>query len=264
MLQHSFTDQLSRVIQINFPPRRIISLVPSQTELLFDLGLDTEVIGVTKFCTHPDGKVQGKTKVGGTKNLNLDLIRSLQPDIIIANKEENDRSQIETLMQELPVWMSDINDLNNALAMIRAVGQMVDKGEQAALLSQQIAQGFATIQPSAFKLKVAYLIWQKPYMAAGTCTFIDDMLQHCGWENTIKLDRYPEIDITELAYADVIMLSSEPYPFKQKHVDAFTKQCPRSKVILVDGEMFSWYGSRLLKAVPYFKKLMAQLNNDLI
>jgi ABC-type Fe3+-hydroxamate transport system substrate-binding protein len=266
MDRRDFVDQLGRSIGVDFPPRRIISLVPSQTELLFDLGLDTQIVGITKFCNHPAAKVKRITKIGGTKQLNLNLIRSLQPDLIIGNKEENDQGQIETLMQEFPVWMSDVLNLDGALAMINSIGLLVDRQSRSLLISRQIEQLFNVLSKTQGTLKVAYLIWQKPYMVAAKNTFIDDMLQYCGCYNAFDTERYPQVTADELysAQPDVIMLSSEPFPFKQKHVDAIQQICPKSKVILVDGEMFSWYGSRLLKAVPYFQQLISDLNNSLI
>jgi ABC-type Fe3+-hydroxamate transport system substrate-binding protein len=263
MHQRSFADQLGRSIAVNYPPKRIISIVPSQTELLFDLGLDAEIIGITKFCSHPRLKVEYRTNVGGTKKLDLELIRQLKPDLIIGNKEENEQSQIETLMQEFSVWMSDINDLEGALAMITGIGTMIDRGSQAERLATQISLQFDRLSKSADPLKVAYLIWQKPYMIAGKNTFIDDMLQRCGFVNTFNAERYPQLseDALRQGQPDVIMLSSEPYPFKEKHLQVMSKICPLSKVILVDGEMFSWYGSRLLKAVSYFEQLITSLTN---
>ncbi|MEO6521232.1 MAG: helical backbone metal receptor [Mucilaginibacter sp.] len=261
MSQQNFTDQLSRQISVNFPPKRIISLVPSQTELLFDMGLGAEIIGITKFCKYPSGKIKSKTKIGGTKKLYLDKIRNLKPDLIIGNKEENEQVQIETLMQEFPVWISDISDLRGALEMITCIGELVNRKIESAVITQQMAQRFNALHKAAKTLKVAYLIWQKPYMVAGVDTFINDMLQRCGWQNIINTDRYPVVTIHDLNEADVIMLSSEPYPFKQKHADFISTLCPQSKVILVDGEMFSWYGSRLLKAADYFEQLITALNN---
>jgi ABC-type Fe3+-hydroxamate transport system substrate-binding protein len=261
MDRQTFIDQLSRKVAVNFPPKRIISIVPSQTELLFDLGLDEEIIGVTKFCTHPADKVKNKIKIGGTKKLDLNLIRSLKPDLIIGNKEENERGQVETLMQEFPVWMSDIADLPDAIQMITGVGAIVNRADSANYMAVQIGKNFAEIPGTKTKLRVAYLIWQNPYMLAGKNTFIDDMLQRCGFANTFDIARYPEITSDELQRAnpDVIMLSSEPYPFKEKHTAAFRVIAPQSKVVLVDGEMFSWYGSHLLKAPGYFNQLISTL-----
>ncbi|MBB6108038.1 ABC-type Fe3+-hydroxamate transport system substrate-binding protein [Mucilaginibacter lappiensis] len=256
-----FHDQLNRVVSLSATPQRIISIVPSQTELLFYLGLDTEVIGITKFCIHPEDKFKALAKVGGTKQLNIDQIRALKPDLIIANKEENERSQVEELMNICQVWISDIHDLDSALEMIRTVGLLVNRETEAQALYRDIISSFAHLALPAINLSIAYFIWRKPYMVAGSGTFIDNMLQRCGLINAIDKDRYPEITPQEIIAIspDLIFLSSEPYPFKQKHIDEFKLMLPHAKVILVDGEMFSWYGSRLLYAAGYFKTIMQAL-----
>lgn len=257
-MQKEFQDQMGRTVAINFPPKRIISLVPSQTELLFDLGLDKEIVGLTKFCIHPKGAMATKTKVGGTKKLNLDLIRSLAPDLIIGNKEENERQAVETLMTEFPVWMSDISNLEDAKLAITGIGEIVDRAPEAAYLNHLIAAGFSDLQVLALQQgidkKVAYLIWKDPYMLAGRNTFINDILTINGLTNVVHADRYPQLTLDALAELkpELILLSSEPYPFKEKHILAIQNRIPESKVLLVDGEMFSWYGSRLVKAVQYF------------
>lgn len=264
-MQRSFTDQLNRTILINYPPKRIISLVPSQTELLFELGLDAEVIGITKFCIHPEAKVKGKTKTGGTKKLNLELIRSLKPDLIIGNKEENEQGQIAELMLELPVWMSDIYDLEDAKKTIGQIGELVDRQPEAAYLNHLINAGFNDLQTLAVQnnlnKSVAYLIWKNPYMFAGRNTFIDHILALNGLNNVVKQERYPEMDLASLALLkpELVFLSSEPYPFKEKHLEELRTVLPEAKVILVDGEMFSWYGSRLVKAVQYFFQFQKEL-----
>lgn len=242
-------------------PRRIISIVPSQTELLFYLDLDNEIIGITKFCTHPHDKVLSKTKIGGTKQLNIELIKELQPDLIIANKEENEQSQVEELMNICPVWISDIADLTGALNMIESVGEMVGRIEQAKALSLSITNEFKNLSNTALNLRVTYLIWRKPYMAAGTGTFIDSMLQMCGLTNAFAQKRYPEVSNEMLIDTDpdVVLLSSEPYPFSEKHVAEIKLIVPRAKIILVDGEMFSWYGSRLLLAPAYFTSVIVSI-----
>ncbi|TCD00456.1 ABC transporter substrate-binding protein [Pedobacter psychroterrae] len=264
-MQRSFTDQLGQQITITYPPKRIISLVPSQTELLFDLGLDKEVIGLTKFCIHPIEKFAARTKVGGTKKLNLELIRSLQPDLIIGNKEENQREQIEELMQEFPVWMSDIYTLEDAKQTILQIGELVDRSPEAAYLNHLITAGFNDLQTLAVQnglnKKVAYLIWKDPYMLAGRDTFIDNILALNGLSNVVKEKRYPEIALNELngLKPDLVFLSSEPYPFKEKHLQEIESILPDAKVVIVDGEMFSWYGSRLVKAVQYLFQLQKDL-----
>lgn len=253
------TDQLNRTIQLPAPPRRIISLVPSQTELLFDLGLDQEVVGITKFCIHPEQQFRKKTKVGGTKNYHFDRILALRPDLILANKEENDQEQIEQLMQHYPVWLSDVRTLEDALSMIRSVGILVGRPAPAAQLAATIQQEFDRLRSADFKpQRVAYFIWNAPLMVAASNTFIDHLLHWAGFENVFgQKARYPVITETELKEArpERILLSSEPFPFKEKHLLSFKQNCPNAVVELVEGDLFSWYGSRLLQSASYFFKL---------
>ncbi len=259
-------------------PKRIISLVPSQTELLYDLGLTEEVVGITKFCVHPEEWFRSKTRIGGTKKIDIEKIRALQPDLIIGNKEENEKEQIEMLMQEFPVWMSDIYTLKDSFDMIMRIGTITGKAQEAAILKLMIESEFRNLiafvsnQKSnisqhtshSSSLSVAYFIWKGPYMVAGSNTFIDDMLQLCGMKNVFSgtdFMRYPEISMETLKNADpqLILLSSEPYPFKEKHIIDLKGICPDATVRLVDGEMFSWYGSRLLEAPVYFRNLLQTL-----
>lgn len=239
-------------------PRRIISLVPSQTELLHDLGLADEVVGITKFCVHPESWFRTKTRVGGTKQLNLETIRSLKPDLVIANKEENLKEQVEAMAAEFPVWVSDINNLDEALTMINTIGHLTGKQKPAAYISSEIRQRFEGITKDGSKRKCCYLIWREPYMTVGGDTFISHLLEYAGFENFFgSKTRYPEIDLHELKNSDceIILLSSEPYPFKEKHITGIQSILPGIKIQLVDGEMFSWYGSRLLMTPAYFKNL---------
>lgn len=264
-MERSFTDQLGRGVTFSYPPKRIVSLVPSQTELLFDLGLDTEVIGITKFCIHPIDKFASRAKVGGTKRLNMEMIRELKPDLIIGNKEENERDQVEALMAEFPVWMSDIYTLEDARTTIGQIGQLVNREPEAAYLNHLIHAGFTDLQTLAqqkgIQKRVAYLIWRKPYMLAGRDTFIDSILALNGLQNVLNEGRYPEIDLAGLKSLkpELIFLSSEPYPFKEKHLEELSQAIPGARVMLVDGEMFSWYGSRLVKAVQYLFQLQKEL-----
>jgi ABC-type Fe3+-hydroxamate transport system substrate-binding protein len=264
-MQKTFTDQLGNEITINYPPKRIVSIVPSQTELLFDLGLDDEVIGITKFCIHPIEKFASKTKIGGTKKLLIEKIRDLKPDLIIGNKEENTQSEVELLMQEFPVWMSDISNLEEAMVTITQIGELVDRAPEAAYLNHLINAGFKDLQTLAVEKKinqtVAYLIWKDPYMFGGKNTFIDNILRKIGLNNVIQQSRYPELQLANLSTLNpkLVFLSSEPYPFKQKHIDEIQSVLPNAKIMLVDGEMFSWYGSRLAKAVNYLFHLQDEL-----
>jgi ABC-type Fe3+-hydroxamate transport system substrate-binding protein len=251
-----FTDQLGRKIEIAYPPKRIVSLVPSQTELLFYLGLSELAIGITKFCVHPSEWFKTKTKVGGTKNFRFDIIDQLNPDLIIGNKEENYVEGISQLEKKYPVWMSDISTLEEALEMMKSIGQLTEREMEATTLISEINTSFLAMG-SRPTLKVLYLIWKSPWMAAGKNTFIDSMLSKIGLENILTESRYPAISESQLQQLqpDVIMLSSEPFPFKQVHIHELQSALPNSKVILVDGEMFSWYGSRMLTASAYFNSL---------
>jgi len=256
-----YYDQLNRAVNLPQIPRKIISIVPSQTELLFYLGLDDEIIGITKFCLHPQDKALARTKIGGTKQLNIPLIKQLQPDLIIANKEENEQSQVEELMTICPVWISDIAGLPGALSMIESIGEIIGYTAQAKALTRSITCEFNKLSCKTLNLRVVYLIWRKPYMAAGKSTFIDNMMQLCGLTNAFVQERYPEVSNEMLINSDpdVVLLSSEPYPFSEKHVTEIKLILPRAKIILVDGEMFSWYGSRLLLAPAYFTSVIASI-----
>jgi ABC-type Fe3+-hydroxamate transport system substrate-binding protein len=255
------TDQMGRRVAVPFPPRRIVSLVPSQTELLFDLGLGKKVVGVTKFCIHP---AEARTKaliIGGTKNFDFEKIAALNPDLIIGNKEENYQAGIEQLAAEYPVWLSDISNLPEALDMIRRVGFISGAKEKAEELAAEIDVSFGNSATSAATVvpdSTAYFIWRKPYMVAASGTFIDNMLRRAGFANAFAgQTRYPEITAEQLAAAapSRILLSSEPYPFGEKHIAEFQAICPNAKIAIVDGELFSWYGSRLRKSVAYFSQL---------
>ncbi len=250
---------MGRVVLVPERPQRIISLVPSQTELLYDLGLGERVVGITKFCVHPETWFNSKHRVGGTKKVDMEKVRALKPDLIIGNKEENERKDIQALEQEFPVWMSDVRDLNGALDMISAMGEITGTKEKANEIRNGITQAFGELKPMEEPSTVAYFIWREPYMVAGHATFVNDMLLRLGLINVFDEGdaRYPEITSKELedASPEVILLSSEPYPFKQKHIEEFKEICPDARVELVDGEFFSWYGSRLLKAPAYFASL---------
>ncbi|MDX5418351.1 MAG: helical backbone metal receptor [Hymenobacteraceae bacterium] len=253
---------MGRQITLQRLPQRIVSLVPSQTELLFDLGLGDRIVGLTKFCIHPSEKVKQKTIVGGTKNFKLEVIDGLQPDLIIGNKEENYEEGIAQLQTRYPVWMSDIYTLEDALKMIEQVGKLTGAEDKAQELTQGIAAGFGKLQPLQPAIPAAYFIWRNPYMAVGSNNFIDHMLLRCGFHNVFAdQPRYPEISPEQLQTANpqLILLSSEPYPFQEKHFAEFREICPQAKVKVVDGEMFSWYGSRLLKAPQYLQTLINEL-----
>jgi ABC-type Fe3+-hydroxamate transport system substrate-binding protein len=251
------TDQTGYPIRLPAPARRIVSLVPSQTELLSALDLDKETVGITKFCIHPDAWFRGKTRVGGTKDVHLDTVRALQPDLVLANKEENMREQVEALRGLCPVWTSDVSTIDDAMDMIRSVGLLTGREQKANGLAREIQQAFDAL-PRVSPIPCLYLIWRNPYMAAGGDTFIHEMLGRAGFRNlAAHLPRYPELAWEEIqAMAPgCILLSSEPYPFREKHASELQEKLPRTKILLADGEMFSWYGSRMIHAPAYFRWL---------
>lgn len=258
----AFIDQMGRTVLLEHPPQRIISLVPSQTELLHDLGLQDEVVGITKFCLHPDLWYRNKTRVGGTKQYHFDRIAELQPDLIIGNKEENEKEQIQALMDQYPVWMSDIYGLEDAYNMMLCLGDMLGKSQRAQVLVEQTRSSFSNLSIGNGK-RVVYLIWHKPIMAAANHTFIQEMLTQCGWTNALaEQTRYPQLTMEALQSLnpDLLLLSSEPFPFSEKHVNFYQQHLPNTQVKLVDGEAFSWYGTRLLKSQPYLQELITELS----
>ena len=252
----AFTDQTGRTILLETVPQRIISLVPSQTELLFDLDLSEQVVGITKFCVHPPEWFYTKTRVGGTKKLHIDIIHQLQPDLIIANKEENVKEQVEECAKNYPIWVSDVNNLADAYEMIEQIGLITGKADNSKEIITSIKKEFSQLRdtyslPADGVLSACYLIWNDPFMTVGGDTFIHSMLEACGFKNIFShKTRYPEVTIEELRITDcqLLLLSSEPYPFKQKHIDQLQFLLPDTKIMLVDGEMFSWYGSHLVHA----------------
>lgn len=255
-------DQMQRTVELAAPAQRIISLVPSQTELLFAIGAGESVVGLTKFCTEPPSLVGAVAKVGGTKKFDFGAIAALKPDLIIGNKEENYLEGIEQLAKDYPIWMSDIVTLEDSLEMIRGIGVVSGREDAANQMADTIFTRFDALESSSHaafdRVNVAYLIWQKPYMAAGGGTFIDDVLKCGGMQNVFaERDRYPEVTLDELANstAEVILLSSEPFPFRDKHLEALQSELPNKKILLVDAMPFSWYGSQLLRTPSYLREL---------
>lgn len=249
-------------VQLHYPPRRIVSVVPSQTELLFDLGLDTEVVGITKFCVHPEAWFRSKMRVGGTKQLHLEKIKALEPDLIIANKEENTKDQIEALGADFPVWTSDIGTLDHALAMIRQVAAITGKEEKGLHIAQTITERFSALQAKANPVRTLYLIWRNPWMSVGHDTFINDMMARAGFINVCSdLSRYPQLSAADIIdrKPELVLLSSEPYPFRKPHIIELQAIVPDASIHLADGEMFSWYGSRLLQTAAYLNSLAEKI-----
>lgn len=240
---------------------KVVSLVPSITEALFDLGLtENEVIGRTKFCIHPESKVKKVPVIGGTKNINIDKIRALQPDLILANKEENIKEQVEALMDDFKVIVTNVETIEDNYYLLKTLGNLFNKEERAQQFNLKIYEVLEQAKLDS-PVKIAYLIWKNPYMTIGSDTFIHRILSEIGFENIFKnRTRYPEIQIEDLAEAEIIMLSSEPFPFKEKHIEEMKAFYPDKKIMIVDGEAFSWYGTHIAKCGDYFKELLAEIH----
>ena len=237
-------DQLGYVLSFEHVPKKIVSLVPSISELLWDLNLQEELIGVTKFCIHPEQLRRKKTIVGGTKQIKLQRIIDLKPDLVIANLEENTQEEIEAISKVIPTYISDINTIDDTLSFISDIGLICNRKKEAKTISNKIVETMDAI----------YLIWNEPMMSIGNDTFINHMLERIGYKNCMgNKTRYPvltEEEINQLQ-PDELLLSSEPYPFNAIHVKEFQHKFPNCKVRKVDGEAFSWYGSRLYKVKNY-------------
>lgn len=258
------TDQCNRLVRLDTAPQRIVSLVPSQTELLYDIGLDDRVVGITKFCVHPQEWYETKTRVGGTKKLHFDVIESLRPDLIIANKEENNRADIQRLEKEYSVMVTDVRDFFDPLQMMIQIGIITNKEREARSVAEHIYDQLLAVRGKQFeRVRALYLIWKEPFMAAGQDTFIHQMMELARFENVLTApeSRYPELsdEAIKKLNPEVILLSSEPFPFKGKHTEEVKKRFPESRVIEVDGELFSWYGSRLQYSADYIRQLRSTI-----
>ncbi len=253
------TDTINRQIEIGFPPQRIVSLVPSITELLFDLGLEKEIVGITKFCVHPAEKIKTVQKIGGTKDFNIEKIIELQPDLVIADKTENKKDAVLKLAEKVPVFVTEVYDFASALRMITQIGVITNKQTQATSLHNTIQLQFNELMVKKPYKKAIYMIWRKPYMTINGNTFINAMMEKAGFENVFagKPDNYPVIteDDIKNSKAEIVLLSSEPCHFTRKHIPEFQSMLPTAEIRLVNGEMFTWYGSRMRLAAEYFSSL---------
>ena len=266
MKPKTLVDQIGNTHSFETSPKRIISLVPSQTELLYDLGLESKIVGITKFCVHPYHFKSTIKTVGGTKKVHFEKIRLLQPDIIICNKEENTKEIVEELSQICPVWVTNIITIEDNFQMISDFGKLFNCRIEAQKWNDKLTFALRNfknyIKDKPIK-KVAYFIWKDPYMVAGSDNFINELLKLNNFDNVyLNKGRYPEIELSKMILEnnpDLVLLSSEPYPFKEENMVEIEKHTQNAKTVLVDGEMFSWHGSRLLKAFEYFKKLQFEL-----
>ena len=244
-------DQLGRQHTFTVQPQRVVSLVPSITELLCDLGLRDKLVACTKFCVWPAELKHEIAQIGGTKNIKSQQINALKPDLIIASKEENIKTQVEALEANCPVWVSDVKNLSDANAMINSLGELFGRIEDSRRI---VAANRDTVRRLAKvgRGSALYLIWRQPYMSVGGDTYIHDMLLQLGYSNVCGDQlRYPALTPEEISLLKPrhILLSSEPYPFGNQHLEELQELCPEAIVELVNGELFSWYGSRLMHLI---------------
>jgi ABC-type Fe3+-hydroxamate transport system substrate-binding protein len=256
-------DQIGNQIIFDNQPKRVVSLVPSITELFCFLGANKYLIARTKFCIHPMPFINSIQRIGGTKNIRIPDILKLKPDLVLCNKEENEKTQVKTLQENgSKCYVSDIKTINNFRHFTNDLAQIMGLQNQTEQFLHELTKAYYEF-PLPKLGSCLYLIWRKPFMAAGGDTFINELLTLAGFDNIlVDRKRYPELSLQEIyelkpAY---ILLSSEPYPFKQKHVEELKQILPESNILLVDGEMFSWYGNRLLEASFYFKQLHMEQN----
>jgi iron complex transport system substrate-binding protein len=261
-------DQLGREILLKTTPKRIVSLVPSQTELLCDLALENELVGITKFCVHPYHLKSTKTIVGGTKKVDFEKIKALNPDFILCNKEENSYDFLPELEKIAPTYFSDVTTIQSSVDLILRLGSIFNRRTEADNLAHKIAfklSDFKQFIKDKPVRKVAYFIWAKPWMVVGNNTYVNEMLQLNKFENIYNhMSRYPKVEIDKIRYEgdpDVVILSSEPFPFKDEHALEIGNYTNRSITVFGDGEMFSWFGSRMLLAFDYFKELHKKLES---
>jgi iron complex transport system substrate-binding protein len=245
---------------------RIVSLCPSLTELVFDLGLGSALVGRTKFCVHPVGLVDAVEKVGGTKNPRLDRIIELRPDLVLLNEEENRREDAEALSEAgVACHISLPRDVAETAEMVRSIGAAVGRATESEGIARDIEQRAARVLQDAAnspQVSFAYLIWRDPIMTVSADTFISSMLELPGGRNVFSdlPDRYPTIDAELLAAADpdLVLLSSEPFPFAARHAQELTRLTglPLERFVLVDGELLSWHGSRTPRGIDYAESVI--------
>tara|TARA_R110001592_G_scaffold363109_3_gene680510 strand:+ start:9942 stop:10706 length:765 start_codon:yes stop_codon:yes gene_type:complete len=245
----------NHIVNTDISEIKIVSLVPSITELLCHLGFSKNIVACTKFCEHPESLKSNIKQIGGTKNPRTDDILALEPDIVFANKEENRKEDVLALSTALDVHVSDINSVSDFSDFVTEIGQILAIDNTASAFNAQLDTLLQSIKNLPTK-NVIYLIWKKPYMAAGKGTYIDSVLEACGLNNLITQERYPELSIEEIKerHPECILLSSEPYPFNKQDIQEMKNETV-TDVKLVDGELFSWYSNRIFHIESHLKAL---------
>ena len=249
------------------PGARIACLVPSITELLCDLGLAPQLVARTGFCIHPEQAVRAIPKVGGTKDVDLERLRALAPTHVVVNIDENTKPVADALADFVPhVVVTHPNTPEDNLALYRLMGALFGCIHEANMLCNRLLAALAGARDAARDWppqRVLYLIWKDPWMAVAPSTYISQTLATVGWHTVPQSPepRYPEVQLPAGAReADLVLLSTEPYMFRQRHVAELRALLPDRQVGLIDGEMTSWYGSRAIHGLEYLPRFRAQLN----
>lgn len=257
---HEVTDQLGRIVTYQFPPKKIISLCPGITETLYALGLEKEIVGRTRYCIFPKETVEGAAIVGGTKEIQLEKIKALHPDLIIVEKEENTQEIVDSLEKFFSVYVHEVQSIEDAHRMIDDLGDICNRQSAATQLTNTIQERFQSLPHVGYK-RAAYVIWQNPYMVVGKDTYINSLLEKMGFLNPFTgfPGRYPSITQEDFLAAnlDYVFLASEPFSFKEKHKKKFQQMLPNSQVMMIDGEMF-WYGGKMVEAATYFDEVFGE------
>ena len=269
MQTRSFRDVLGREVTVPDPPRRVVSLVPSVTEICFALGAGDRVVGITRFCTEPPAGVAGKVRVGGEKNPNLDLIRRLQPDLVIGNVEENRKADVEALAGSgIPVYVIFPRTVGEGAGLLRDLGGLLGEPEAGDALAARVEAALeevAGLRAGRRPVRVFCPIWKNPWMACNRDTYVHDVLVACGGENITaeKPERYPRVTLEEVAAAapEVILLPDEPFRFGPKHTPLFRAfpampAVRAGRVYCIDGKWISWYGPRMAGALPALTRVI--------
>ena len=245
-------------------PRRIVSLVPSLTEALFALGVGSSVVGRTRYCTQPPRAVGRIPKVGGTKKVDVSRVLSLDPDLVVAVREENRREEVETLAEAgVPVFLGVPETVEGAVEMLRDLARRVDAPLAGAMLGPVERVLGRLDGATGVSCRVFVPIWKGPYMSVGSDTYVHDVLRVCGGENVCGgAARYPVVALAEVEAArpEVVLLPDEPYPFSVEDLPEFysldVPAAREDRIHLVDGKLLTWYGPRMAGSLTQLAALL--------
>lgn len=264
-----FRDALGREVTVPSPPGRVVSLIPSVTEICFALGAGEQVVGVTRFCTEPPAGVAGKVRVGGEKDPDLDRIARLRPDLVIANVEENRKADVEALAAAgIPVYVIYPRTVTEGAGLLRTLGELLGASGAGEALAGDVEQALGEVsrlRRGRAPVRVFCPIWKNPWMACNGDTYVHDVLVTCGGENITadRPERYPRVALEEVAAAapEVILLPDEPFRFAPKHIPLFhafpgIPALRNGRIHCIDGKWISWYGPRMVEALPALTRLI--------